>query len=161
MTTMQDYPSWYSMTAGADCDLMMEGWNGKPINMPSLGGNLAGWNMESLGGIRPDPANCGFKNIIIKPNVVGDLHWVECWYDSVQGRIVSRWYKRGDRLMMEIVIPANTTATIYVPTTQPDAVAESGKPASQAEGVTFLRFENGRAVFQVESGRYLFSTVLK
>ena len=95
MTTTQDYPSWYSMTAGADCDLMMEEWSGKPINMPSLGGNIAGWNMESLGGIRPDPANCGFKNIIIKPNVVGDLHWVECWYDSVRGRIVSRWYKRG------------------------------------------------------------------
>ncbi len=157
MTTAQDYPSWYSMTAGADCDLMMEEWGGRPINMPSLGGNIAGWNMESLGGIRPDPNHCGFKNIIIKPNIVGDLHWVECWYDSVHGRIVSRWCKRGDKLVIVAVVPANATATIYVPTTRPDAVTESGKPAKQAEGATFLRFENGRAVFQVESGRYLFS----
>jgi alpha-L-rhamnosidase len=135
----------------------MEEWSGRPINMPSLGGNLAGWNMESLGGIRPDPAKCGFENIIIKPNVVGDLHWVECWYDSVRGRIANRWRKRGNEFTMETVIPANATATIYVPTTRPDAVTESGKPASRAEGVTFLRYENGRAVFQVESGRYLFS----
>jgi alpha-L-rhamnosidase len=113
--------------------------------------------MESLGGIRPDPANCGFKNIIIKPNVVGNLHWVECWYDSVRGQIVNRWRKRGNELTMETVIPANTTATIYVPTTRPDAVTESGKPASRAHGVTFLRYESGRAVFQVESGTYLFS----
>jgi alpha-L-rhamnosidase len=157
MTTTQDYPSWYSMTAGADRDLMMEEWSGKPINMPSLGGNIAGWNMESLGGIRPDPANCGFQNIIVKPNVVGDLHWAKCWYDSVRGRIESRWHKRGDTLIMEIIVPANATATIYVPTTQPNAITESGKPISQAEGVTFLRAENGRAIFQVESGRYLFS----
>jgi alpha-L-rhamnosidase len=158
MTTTQDYPSWYSMTAGADRDLMMEEWSGKPINMPSLGGNIAGWNMESLGGIRPDPANCGFKNIIVKPNVVGDLHWAECWYDSVRGRIESRWRKHGDTLIMEIIVPANATATIYVPTTQPNAITESGKPISQAEDVTFLRAENGRAIFRVESGRYLFST---
>jgi alpha-L-rhamnosidase len=139
MTTAQDYPSWYSMTAGADCDLMMEEWSGKPINMPSLAGNIAGWNVESLGGIRPDPVNTGFKNVIIKPNVVGDLHWVQCWYDSVRGKIVSRWYKRGNRLMMEVVIPANATATVYVPAKRIEAITESGKPADQAKGVGFLR----------------------
>jgi alpha-L-rhamnosidase len=161
MTSTQEYPSWYSMTAGADCDLTMEQWGGIPINMPSLGGNIAGWDVESLAGIRPDPENPGFKNVIIKPNVVGDLHWVECWYDSVRGKIVSRWYKRGNRLLMEVAVPANATATIYVPAKRADAVTESGKPAEKAEGVRFLREENGRAVFRVESGTYSFSTLLE
>jgi alpha-L-rhamnosidase len=156
MTTAQDYPSWYSMTAGADCDLMMEEWGGKPINMPALGGNIAAWNMESLGGIRPDPAGVGFKKIIIKPNIVGDLHWVECWYDSAYGRIVSQWRKRNGQLIVEIVIPPNTTATVFIPTLRPDAITVSGRPLRESPGVTVERVEGGRTVLQVGSGRYQF-----
>jgi alpha-L-rhamnosidase len=149
------------MTAGADSDLMMEEWRGKPINMPSLGGNIAAWDMESLGGLRPDPSVFGFKKILIKPNVVGDLHWAECWYDSVHGRIASRWRRRGGQLMMDISIPANTTATVYVPTSRPDAVTESGKPVRQSPGVTVQRLEPGLAILQVESGRYQFLAPFK
>jgi alpha-L-rhamnosidase len=185
MTTAQDYPSWYSMTAGADCDLMMEEWAGKPINMPALGGNLAAWNMESLGGIRPDPGDCpnfrlsengtvplgdpplgvalgnaaggGFKHIIIKPNVVGDLHWVECWYDSAYGRITSRWRRRAGQLNVEVVVPPNATATVFLPTPQPEAVTESGKSLRNSPGITVAGVEDGRTVLHVGSGRYQFS----
>jgi len=61
MTAAQDYPSWYSMTAGSDNDLMKECWSGGQALMPSLGGNLAAWHYQSLGGIRPDPTGPGFK----------------------------------------------------------------------------------------------------
>jgi alpha-L-rhamnosidase len=161
MTTAQDYPSWYSMTAGADSDLMMEEWRGKPINMPSLGGNIAAWDVESLAGIRPDPSGPGFKKILIKPNVVGDLHWAACWYDSVHGRIVSHWRRRGGQLLMDVTIPANTTATVFIPTSRPEDVTESGKPLRQAPGVTVQRTEPGLAVVQVESGHYQFLAPIK
>jgi alpha-L-rhamnosidase len=161
MTTAQDYPSWYSMTAGADSDLMMEEWRGKPINMPSLGGNIAAWDVESLGGIRPDPAAPGFKKILIKPNIVGDLHWAECWYDSVHGRIGSRWRKRDGRLLMDVIIPANTTATVYIPTPKPEAITESDKPLSQAPGVTVQQAKPGQVILHVESGRYQFLAPFK
>ena len=167
MTTAQDYPSWYSMTAGSaglsdtvlvDHDLMQEGWNGRPALMPSLGGNIAGWNMQALGGIRPDPTGPGFDKIIIKPNVVGDLHWVESGYDSVHGRIVSTWRRRGAQLVLDVTIPANTSATVYVPAERAGLVKEGQVEAGQAEGVKFLRMESGRAVFEVNSGRYQFSS---
>ena len=55
--------------------------------------------VPDLGGLpripRPDPTGPGFKKIIIKPNIVGDLHWVESNYDSVHGRIDSNWRRRG------------------------------------------------------------------
>jgi alpha-L-rhamnosidase len=156
MTTAQDYPSWYSMTAGADCDLLMEEWAGRPINMPSLGGNLAAWNMESLGGIRPDPEGVGFKKILVKPNVVGDLHWVDSWFDSPHGRITSRWRKRDGQIAVEIVIPPNTTAAVFLPTPRPEAVTESGNPLGRSAGVTVKGVVDGRTVLQVESGRYQF-----
>ncbi len=57
-----------------------------------------------------------------------------------------------------ITVPVNTTATVYVPATSAESVTESGKPAIQARGVRFLRLEQGRAVFEVDSGNYSFES---
>lgn len=160
LTTAQEFPSWYAMTAGSDSDQMMETWNGGQACMPSLGGNLAAWHVESLAGIRPDPQGPGFKRFIIRPNVIGDLHWVESWYDCVHGRIQSNWCKREGRLVMDVVVPANTTAMVYVPATDPQSVEESGRSAKTQPGVSFLRLEDGRAVFEVGSGRYIFRSTV-
>ena len=64
----------------------------------------------------------------------------------------------GDEFTLAVTIPANTTATVFVPATNPGAVTESGKPAAQVEGVTFLRQEDNRAVYQVGSGNYRFAS---
>jgi alpha-L-rhamnosidase len=128
--------------------------------MPSLGGNIAAFHSQALGGIRPDPTGPGFKKIIIKPSVVGGLHWVENHYDSVHGRIVSHWRKRGGQWLMEVTIPANTSATVFVPAEDLTEVSESGKPANSAAGVKFLRRENRAAVYAVESGDYRFQSTL-
>lgn len=77
---------------------------------------------------------------------------------------------------MEVTVPANTIATIYVPAKDAACVAESGplvgllrqssgqvragKPAGEAEGVTFLRMENNVAVYAVGSGTYRFESVM-
>jgi alpha-L-rhamnosidase len=92
--------------------------------------------------------------------VIGDLHWVESWYDCVHGRIQSNWCKREGRLVMDVVVPANTTAMVYVPATDPQSVEESGRSAKTQPGVSFLRLEDGRAVFEVGSGRYIFRSTV-
>ncbi len=160
MTSAHDYPSWYGMTVGSDQDLLKETWAGGQALMPSLGGNIAAWHYQALGGIRPDPSGPGFKKILIKPNIVGDLHWVESSYDSVHGRIVSNWHRRDGRLLMEVTIPANATAIVFVPARDAASVLESGKAAISAEGARFLRLENNAAVFDVASGTYRFQSTL-
>jgi alpha-L-rhamnosidase len=57
---------------------------------------------------------------------------------------------------MQVTIPANTTATVYVPAKDAASVTEGGKPAAQAKGVKFLRLEDGAAVYEIGSGRYSF-----
>jgi alpha-L-rhamnosidase len=160
MTTAGDFPSWLSMTRGSGSDVMKETWNGGAALMPSLGGNIAAWNMESLAGIRPDPDGPGFKKTIIKPNMVGDLQWVNAHHDSPYGRILSNWKREGGKISMDVTIPANTTATVFVPAKDAAGVTESGKPAGEAEGVKFLRFENNAAVYAVGSGTYQFQSQL-
>jgi len=88
---------------------------------------------------------------------VGDLTWVEASYDSVRGPIAVRWERAGGRFALRVAIPADTTATVFLPTRDAAAVTEGGAPAASRPGVTFLRREGDRAVFAVESGTYEFA----
>ena len=163
IANQKTYPGWgYMLSRGATT--LWEQWNGYWSQVHSCFTSPGGWFYQGLAGIRPDPAGPGFKKIIIKPAVVGDLTWVKCSYDSIHGRIVSNWRREGDtstgpgagKLTMDVTIPPNTTATVYVPARDAAFVTESGKPAAEAEGVKFLRMENGAAVFEVASGSYQF-----
>jgi alpha-L-rhamnosidase len=82
-------------------------------------------------------------------------------YDSISGRIESAWKKSGDKLTLNVAIPANTTATVLVPATSADAITESGKPLAKAPGVKFVRMEGDRAMLEVEAGSYRFGTTAK
>ena len=51
-------------------------------------------------------------------------------------------------------------AVPQVPGKDAARVTESGKPASEAKGVKFLRMENNAAVYAVGSGNYQFQSQL-
>ncbi|MEI8235369.1 MAG: alpha-L-rhamnosidase C-terminal domain-containing protein [Verrucomicrobiota bacterium] len=84
------------------------------------------------------------------------VDWVKCHYDSIHGRIVSKWKMDAGQVQMDVTIPPNTTATVYVPAKDSKSVTESGKQAAKAEDVKFLRMEKDRAVYEVDSGCYSF-----
>ncbi len=155
MTMKRPAPSWYAMTIGVNSDLQRERWDGGLVIMPSLGGNIVKWHFRALAGLWLDESETGFKKFVIKPNVVGDPHWVRCHYDSVHGRIESNWSKRGDTLVLEVIVPANTTATVHVPH-KGGEITESGKPAGQSPGVQLLEAKDAQSIFQVTSGIYRF-----
>jgi alpha-L-rhamnosidase len=94
---------------------------------------------------------------VIKPATPGDLSWVKASYNSIYGEIESRWTVENGKFTLNIVIPASTTAVVFVPAKTGAYVTESGKPANQAPGVKFLRWEDAAAVYEVASGQYSFS----
>jgi alpha-L-rhamnosidase len=153
------HPGWGFMVASG-ATALWEQWNGYYSHIHSCFASPGGWFYQGLAGIRPDPAAAGFKKIIIKPSIVGELTWVKAHHDSIHGRIVSNWQRKGGKLTLAVTIPANTTATVFVPARDAAAVTESGKPATQAEGVKFLRMENGTAVYEVGGGSYQFQSTL-
>jgi alpha-L-rhamnosidase len=113
-----------------------------------------------LAGIQPDPQQPGFQRFILRPGMVDCVEWVKCSYKSPYGKIVSNWKREGDKLTMEVTIPPNTTATVYVPAKEAEAVTESGSVIDKAKGVKFLRMENNAAVYAVGSGTYQFQSSL-
>jgi alpha-L-rhamnosidase len=157
------YPSWgYMVEKGATT--VWELWNGDTAdpamnsgNHVMLVGDLIIWLYESLAGIAPDPAQPGFKNIVMRPQPVGDLAFVKASHESPYGEIRSEWSRKNGTFDWKVAIPANASATVYVPASCADAVTESGKRLAQAKGVRLLRTEAGAVVLAVTSGEYRFT----
>jgi alpha-L-rhamnosidase len=153
------YPGWgYMLEQGATT--WLEQWNGYYSHIHSCFTSLDGWFYQGLAGIQADRTAPGFKKVIIKPAIVGDLTWVKAHFDSPYGRIVSHWRRDAHKLTMDVTIPVNTSATVFVPSKDGAGVTESGKPAAQAQGVKFLRRENGAAILAVGSGTYRFQSTI-
>jgi len=159
MVNQKTYPGWgYMVEQGATS--LWEQWNGHKGQSVNCYPAIGHWFQQALSGIRPDESGPGFKKIIIRPAIVGDLQWVKGSYDSIHGRIVSNWARNGMGLTMEITIPPNTTALVHVPAKNGTEVRESRQPAGQAMGVKFLRMEENSAVYAVGSGIYRFESSL-
>jgi len=150
----------YQLKMGATS--LTEAWNADRRSSQNhfMLGQLMEWFYHELAGIAPDPAGPGFRKIIIKPQPVGDITWAKASYDSVRGRIVSDWKRAGEKFTLEITIPANTTATVYVPAIAAEQVTERGTPAGRSREARPLRYESGWAVFRISSGRYIFESRL-
>lgn len=119
-------------------------------------GHIQQWFQQCLVGIRPDAAGPGFKRFILRPEPVGDVTWCRGSHACLYGTIESDWKLEDGWFVLSTSIPANTTATVYIPAAAGAQVLEGAGPAAEAEGVTFLRMEDGRAVFAVQSGGYRF-----
>jgi alpha-L-rhamnosidase len=92
----------------------------------------------------------------MKPQPVGDLKFVRASHRSPYGLIASEWRKEAGVFDWQITVPANTTATVFVPAKEASRVSEGSQPAAHSPGVEFLRMSEGRAVFRVGSGDYHF-----
>jgi len=147
------YPGWGFFVKEMNLNTWPETWSGWGSHVILVTATPGSWFYEGLGGILPDPKKPGFKHFTFRPGIVKSVDWVKCSYKAPYGKIVSNWSKNNGVLTMQITVPPNTTATVYVPGKN---ITESGVPVGQAEGVSFLRMEKGRAVFEVESGEYEF-----
>ncbi|MES2275520.1 MAG: glycoside hydrolase family 78 protein [Bacteroidota bacterium] len=165
IATNTDYPSWgYMVNKGATT--FWELWNGDTAN-PSMNsqnhvmllGDLLVWLYEDLAGIKSDGQSTAFKKIIMKPEPVQGLNFVNASYHSIHGMIKSNWKKESGKFNWNITIPANTTAMVYVPAKSAEAVTEGSMKVSTAKGVKFMKMENGRAIFEVGSGNYVFESI--
>ncbi len=163
LATERTYPSWgYMVDHGATT--IWELWNGNTAdpamnsgNHVMLVGDLTTWLYENLAGIASDPRSPGFKHIIMKPTIVGDLKFVKASHRGPFGMISSQWQRDGNQFAWNIVVPPNSTATIYVPAKSADSVREGGQRIDQSPGVKFIEAKNGLAVFEIGSGSYQFN----
>lgn len=117
MATQETAPSWgnwikLGFTTLAETWVLSPEFRDASVNHVFLG-DISAWMVNTLAGINYDVEKRGFEKIIIKPDYVKDLSWVKGEYKSVKGWVKSEWKRNGDEIKLSVVIPANTTATIY------------------------------------------------
>lgn len=184
----RENPSWlYSVDQGATT--IWERWNSYTletgfgdVSMNSFNhysyGAVAEWMYADMVGIEADPANPGFKHIILQPQPdtrtaeeipanETKMNWVKGSYNSMYGEIVSNWSTENGVFDYSAVVPANTTATFRMPMISADSdvitingteytLAELKVGGCRTEGVTFTEMDGTTAVFELLSGSYSF-----
>jgi len=155
---------------------LTEGWDGSNSKDHFMLGHIMEWFYHDLAGIRSDPTGPGFKKIIFRPTVVGDVTWANATYASIRGSISSNWILSNGQFTLGVTVPPGTTATVYLPTLgtplsrltvqeSGTTLWQNGAPTGSAPGVTYDHTEQGNLLqsavaWVVDSGTYTFTAQL-
>jgi len=163
----REYPSWlYPITRGATT--MWERWDGirpdgtfQEVSMNSFNhyayGAVGAWMYATVAGLDLDPAEPGYRHVVVRPMPGGGLTRARATLRTSYGEAASGWEQRGDSLVVTARIPPNTHGTVRLPGAALASVTERGQPLSRAAGVTDAREDGPDAVLEVGSGDYRFA----
>jgi alpha-L-rhamnosidase len=98
---------------------------------------------------------------VIKPTIGGNLENASADYETNYGKISSHWKLDNGNLLLDVEIPANTTATVYIPSNAGSSILESGKPIATEPEIKMADPATGYTVVNVGSGVYHFSTAMQ
>lgn len=173
------FPSWgYEVENGAttvwerwDSFTREHGFNGVAGNqnasMNSFAhyafGAVGEWMFRTLAGIDTDGP--GFRRLLIRPSPPAPgsnpehpaISWVRARYDSLHGLIRVHWRVLDGRFELDLTVPPNTAATVWLPASDTSGVRESGRPLRSVKGVKLLGHAEGRARLEVTSGPWRFT----
>jgi len=162
----ESYPSWlYPVKMGATT--IWERWNGirpdstfEPASMNSFNhyayGAIGDWMYRVVAGLDTYDDAPGYKHIKIQPHIGGGLTNVSASLQTYYGKASSGWKLEGNKIIMDVEIPANTTATVFVPASNKEAITENGNTVSSSKDLQVTGSENGYVILKVNSGKYHF-----
>jgi hypothetical protein len=157
MNSRSDKPGYgYQLTHGATA--LTESWQAyrDVSNNHFMLGHLMEWFYSGLAGIRPADNTVAFREIDIRPEPVGDVAAANAKFQSPYGLICSKWKKQANGFRLTVEIPANTHANIFLPAKPASFITESGRAVSKNGDIVYKGFREGRAIYQVGSGKYSF-----
>lgn len=151
LLNQKTWPSWlYAVTQGATT--IWERWDGwteengfQDPGMNSFNhyayGAIGAWLYNTVAGIEVDPTQPGYKHAILRPQPGGELTHASGKLKTVYGDLLSEWKLDNGTFDWTVVVPPNTTATVYLP-------AKDGQKITLNEQIV------SGAVHEIASGRY-------
>ena len=160
----ESYPSWlYPVKMGATT--IWERWNGirpdstfEPASMNSFNhyayGAIGDWMYRVVAGLDTYEDEPGYKHIRIKPHIGGGLTHASASLQTYYGKASSGWKIEGNKIILDIEIPANTRATVLIPFDNAELIKENG--VSLSKDIQVTRNEKGYIGLEMGSGKYRF-----
>lgn len=157
IAAQETFPSWgWWMVNGATT--LYENW---PVDAKSdislnhiMFGEVSAWFYKALGGIKPDPSNPGFRNILLEPHFVKGLNQFEASHLGPNGLIVSGWKRNREKIEYNLTVPANSTATVKL---TGNKITEGKQPVGKNPFIKLIKTENLVSTFTLSSGNYHFT----
>ncbi|MDP4262531.1 MAG: family 78 glycoside hydrolase catalytic domain [Bacteroidota bacterium] len=162
----ETFPSWlYPVKRGATT--IWERWNGikpdstfAPASMNSFNhyayGAIGDWMYREMAGLDTYEDGAGYKHSQVKPHIGGGFTNVSASLQTYYGKLSCSWKVEDGKLLMDTEIPVNTTATVFVPAKNADAITESGNPIASSKDLQVTGMEDGYVVLKLGSGMYHF-----
>lgn len=127
VASQETFPSWgYWIKQGATT--LFENWQiegkGDLSRNHIMFGEIGAWYYKALGGMKPDQEKPGFKNIILEPHFVKGLDSFNSSHTGPFGEIQSGWKRNGNTVVYQVVVPANSSATLKL---SGKKISENGK----------------------------------
>ncbi|HTI11916.1 MAG TPA: family 78 glycoside hydrolase catalytic domain [Puia sp.] len=165
---MQDsYPSWlYPVKMGATT--IWERWDGiKPdgdfeaVTMNSFNhyayGAIGDWMYRVVTGLDTYEDGPGYQHSKIAPHPGGGLTEAAADLQTPYGLLSSHWQKVNDSLLLDLVIPANTSSTVYLPAPDGGLITEAGKLLTAVKDIEVAGVGKGYLMLKLGSGHYHFA----
>jgi alpha-L-rhamnosidase len=172
VATQTTFPSFgYWLNSGATT--LLEQWDAKNSHNHQMFGSITEYFYKYLGGIQSPMEGktaVGYRSIYIKPNVPEKLKSVNVTYQTVVGEIASSWIKEDDFFTHNVSVPANSTATVVLPTFDFKDVTvleggtkiwESGSFIEGVSGIINVNADTEQIKIDIESGNYAFKVIRK
>lgn len=157
MNYRSDVPGYgYQLEKGATS--LTESWKaeGASHNHMMLG-HLMEWFYGALGGIKQAETSVAFKNIVIEPEVVGDVTSCSTSFDSPYGTIACEWkLDENNGLSLNVEIPCNTTASVIIPLEKGQKLLENDTELNRIQYNSIKKLDKNKAEVKVGSGKYRF-----
>jgi alpha-L-rhamnosidase len=160
----ESYPSWlYPVKMGATT--IWERWDGQKTDSTFQDAGMNSFNHYAYGAIGDwmyrvsaglETQSPGYKKLLIQPHPTGRLEYSRATFESPYGTVASGWERKGDKLIVKVQIPVNSSATILLPAENADNITESGKPLSQNKNFKEVTDTGSAVKIETGSGSYIF-----
>ena len=167
LLTQRTYPSWlYPITRGATT--MWERWDGirpdSSFENPGMNsfnhyafGAVGDWMYQNIGGIDLDAAAPGYRHARIAPRPGAGLTSASASIETGYGKLSTAWKLEGQRFVLDVTVPANTSAEITMWDARLDDVREGGVSLTARDGIRAAHQRGNDVVVDVGSGSYSFA----
>ena len=149
-------PSWNDMMR--KYTTMCEFWTLKQSKNHVMMGSIDAWFYKYITGIQLDEKNPAFSSFVVRPLILESLGSARAKIETIRGTISSAWQSHNGKYTIDVEVPFNSTAMVYIPVSSTEIIREGGIPAEKAVGVEANGYKNGAFIFKVHSGSYSFST---
>jgi alpha-L-rhamnosidase len=112
---------------------LYEDWTDQSSRNHIMFGDFMAWAYQYLAGIRlaetKDSTSAvqlvssrAFKHFTVEPQIIDALTYVDAAFDSPYGKIASSWKRDGKKVILNVTVPPDTTATIKLPGMDPQKI---------------------------------------